>query len=391
MKALKYLSIVLAGIFLFAACQKEFSFESGNPATGTLKDTSGNCLPITVNGTYSADSSLTDSNFVIIQVRFTSPGNYTIATDSANGFRFQASGSVKDTGLHSIKLTGTGKPNAAQLTNFIVTFDSSSCGFSVSVGSSQTGPAATYTLSGSPNNCSNATVQGDYEQGTPLNSSNTVSIEVNVDTIGTYSISVGPVNGMSFGAQGVFVSTGVQTVTLQAAGTPTTAGTTTVPITAGGSSCSFTVTVNASTLPAADSAWQFNGPAAFYHGFVDTAFIHTDTSLGNATALSFYGSSYPGPDTLFQMDILLPGNTIQPGTYNTDSANADFYLYNTDTSKAPYYAADYTITPPVNIQIVINSYDPVTKIVTGSFSGTARNDAGQIVAVNGGKIYAKVD
>src|SRR3954447_23434146 len=99
MKALKYLSIVLAGIFLFAACQKEFSFESGNPASGTLKDTSGNCLPITVNGTYSADSTLTDSNFVIIQVRFTSPGNYTIATDSANGFGFQATGSVKDTGL----------------------------------------------------------------------------------------------------------------------------------------------------------------------------------------------------------------------------------------------------------------------------------------------------
>ncbi len=391
MKAVKYLAIVLAGIFLFAACQKEFSLESGNPATGSLKDLSGNCLPITPNGIYSVDSTLTDSNFVVVQVRFTAPGNYTIATDSSNGFSFQASGSVKDTGLHSIRLAGTGKPILAQVTNFLVAFDSTACMFSISVGSSSSGPAAVYTLAGFPDTCSNANVQGDYEEGTPLNSSNNVSIEVNVDTIGIYSIIAGPTNGMVFSAQGLFTSAGVQTVTLQGSGTPTAAGTATVPITAGGTSCSFTVTVNANTPPGADSAWQFSEGTNFYHGFIDTALTHQDTSLSNATALSFYGSSYPGPDTLFQLDILLPGNTIQTGTYNTDSANADFYLYNTDTTKAPYYRADYIVNPAVNIQIIIKSYDPATKIVTGSFSGTAQNAAGQIVTINGGKIYAKVD
>lgn len=390
MKSVKYLAIVLSGIFLFAACQKEFSFETGNPATGSLKDTSGNCLPITVNGTYSVDSTLTDSNFVSVQVRFTTPGSYTIATDSSNGFGFQGSGSVKDTGLHTIRLKGTGKPNLARVTNFLVAFDSSSCTFSVSVGGSPIGPPATYTLAGSPNNCANATVQGNYEQGTPLNSANSVSIQVIVDTIGVYSINAGPVNGMRFSAQGVFISTGLQRVTLQASGTPTAAGTDTIPITAGGSSCSFTVTVNTTTPPGADSAWQFSEGASFHHGFIDTVFTHPDTSLRNATALSFYGSAYPGRDTLFQLDILLPGNTIQTGTYNTDSANADFYLYNIDTSKTPYYSADYRITPRVNVQIVIKSYDPVTKIITGSFSGTARNAAGRIVTITGGKIYAKV-
>jgi len=391
MKAVKYLAIVLGCVFFVAGCQKEFSLESPNSATGSLKDTSGNCLPITANGTYRADSTLTDSNFIVVQVRFYTPGSYMISTDTSNGFSFKATGSVKDTGLNSIKLMGTGKPAVAQVTNFFVAFDSSVCMFSIPVGSSLSGPAAVYTLAGSPDNCSNANVQGNYEEGSFLTSANTVSIQVNVDTMGIYSIIAGPANGIIFSAQGLFTSTGVQTVTLQGSGTPAAAGTTTVPLTAGGTSCSFTVTINANTPPGADSAWQFSGGSDFYHGFIDTALTHTDTSLQNATALSFYGSSSTGSDTLFQLDILLPGNTIQTGTYNTDSANADFYLYNTDTSKAAYFRADYTVSPAVNIQVNINTYDPATGIVTGTFSGTAENAAGQIVKVNGGKIYAKVD
>lgn len=391
MKALKCLTIVLGVLFLATACQKEFSMENPGFATGTLKDTSGNCLPVVTNGTYTADSTLTDSNFVLVQVRFLSAGSYTISTDSSNGFSFSASGAVKDTGLNTIKLVGKGKPTVAQITNFLVSFDSSICMFSVNVTGSLSGPAAVYTLSGSPNNCSNANVQGDYEVGTPLNLTNTITIEVNVDTAGTYSITAVPANGMTFNAQGVFPSTGQQTVTLQGSGTPAVAGTTPIPITAGGTSCSLAVTVNATTTTTPDSAWQFSEGSNFYHGFIDTALTHTDTSLNNATALSFYGSSSPGPDTLFQLDVLLPGNTVEPGIYNTDSANADFFLYNTDTTKAPYYRADYTVTPAVNVQIEIKGYDPATKIVTGTFSGTAINDAGQIVTINGGKIYAKVD
>lgn len=391
MKAAKYLAIVWIGLFLFAACQKEFSFERGNPASGTLKDTAGNCLPVAINGRYSVDSTLTDSNYVVIKVNFSTPGSYTIFTDSSNGFSFQASGFVKDTGMQSIRLMGTGKPTVSQQTDFSVVFDSSICTFSVSVAGSTGAETAIYTLSGSPNNCLNSSVQGNYWEGTPLNSANKVSIQVNVDTAGTYFITASPANGMSFNAQGVFTSTGVQTVVLQGSGTPTTAGTTTVRVNAGGTSCSFTVTVNSTRLPGEDSAWQFSSGVNFYHGFIDRALTQIVPELDSATALSFYGFSYPGPDTLFQMDILLPGNTIQTGIYNTDSANADFYLYNTDTTQTPYYTADFTATPAVNVQIEIKTYDPVTKIVTGTFSGTAVNAAGQKVNITGGKIYAKVD
>ncbi len=393
MKTIKYLAIVIAGLFLFAACQKELSFEKGSVATGSLKDSSGNCLPVVPNGNYLVDSTLTDNNYVLIQVNFSAPGNYNISTDSSNGFSFQATGSVKDTGLQNIKLTGTGKPTLAQLTNFSVAFDSSICMFSIPVtGDSTGGETAVYTLAGSPNSCANVNVSGVYQEGSPLTISNEVSVQVNVTAIGKYSILTTPTNGMTFSSQGTFPATGVQTITLQGLGTPDTAGTTTVSINAGGTSCSFTVTVNSSKPPGADTAWQFSVGTNFYHGFIDKAYTHKDTSIGNGTALSFYGSSFPGPDTAFQVDILLPDNTIRTGIYNTDSLQADFFLYKgTDTASPPYYKAFAKLTPPVNIQFDIKSYDPVTKIITVTFSGTALNAAGQEITVSGGKIYAKVD
>ncbi len=69
---------MLACIFLFAGCQKELSVENGfalGLATGSLKNDSGNCLPIAAKGTYVRDIALTDSNFVVIQVNFATAGN----------------------------------------------------------------------------------------------------------------------------------------------------------------------------------------------------------------------------------------------------------------------------------------------------------------------------
>src|SRR4051794_11320356 len=122
MKAFKYLIAVLGFTFLFS-CQKELSFESINAARGSLKDTLGNCLPVAINGRYFADSTLTDSNFVTVQVRVSVSGSYAISTDTSNGFSFSGSGTANDTGLQSIKLTGIGKPLVSQITNFSVAFD----------------------------------------------------------------------------------------------------------------------------------------------------------------------------------------------------------------------------------------------------------------------------
>lgn len=298
MKALKYLAILTVGFFLFVSCQKEFSLDSipaGIKAGGSLKDTSGNCLPVTVKGNYVADSALTDSNFVVVQVNFSSPGSYNIATDTANGFSFQGAGAIKDSGLQNIILKGTGKPVLAAPTNFSLVFNSSVCTFSILVKADSTGTDSTGGATG------------------PL---------------------------------------------------------------------------------AEDSAWQFTSGASFYHGYIDSAFVHTDTSISkDSSFLSFYGSSADdAADTLFQLDILLPGKTIKTGTYSTKSANVDFFLYpDKDGTPLPYYQAYSGLNAGVNLQVIITSFDAETQIISGSFSGTALNAAGQTVNITGGKVYAQIE
>src|SRR3982750_2494205 len=102
MKAGKYLAVVLGVLFFFAACKKELSFENNLPqgdAAGTLKSVTGDCQPVTIKGNYVKDSTLTDSNYVVVQINFTTPGKYKVATDTSNGFFFQDSGYALAAGL----------------------------------------------------------------------------------------------------------------------------------------------------------------------------------------------------------------------------------------------------------------------------------------------------
>jgi hypothetical protein len=104
------------------------------------------------------------------------------------------------------------------------------------------GGAAVYTV-----NCASAVVNGTYTQNTALTAVNTVTITVNVTTIGTYTITTTATNGMTFTATGSFATTGNQTVTLAGSGTPTTSGANTIPVPSGTTPCNFTV--NVSTAP----------------------------------------------------------------------------------------------------------------------------------------------
>ena len=68
MKFLRLLPVLFGAAIVFVSCQKELSFEGGD-ATGTLKkDATGDCLPITINGTYKKDTLLTTSNSADISV-----------------------------------------------------------------------------------------------------------------------------------------------------------------------------------------------------------------------------------------------------------------------------------------------------------------------------------
>lgn len=105
------------------------------------------------------------------------------------------------------------------------------------------GGPAVFTLEGAPNACTGAIVNGSYATGLALTASNTVVINVNVTTIGTYNL-VDRHQGMVFRGTGAFINTGVQAVTLTGSGTPTTGGANTVPVTIGNSTCSFVVNVS---------------------------------------------------------------------------------------------------------------------------------------------------
>jgi len=135
MKLSRNIIHILFGIFIISSCQKELSLETGVPfgaqLLGSLKDSTGNCLPIIVRGTYKVDSTLTDSNYVLIQLNVTTPGNYTIMSDNLNGFFFKDSGFIATTGLKTIKLKASGKPASAIESVFTIGFGSAFCSFSV--------------------------------------------------------------------------------------------------------------------------------------------------------------------------------------------------------------------------------------------------------------------
>ncbi len=133
--------VIFLGLFAFAvaafiACTKAYSYENpllGISATGTLKDTTGNCLPITVYGTFYDGVAPGDTNYVQIEVNVAAAGAYNIKTDMQNGFQFADSGFFKTTGLNTVTLKTIGTPILNIQTTFTVSFDSTACMFSVNV------------------------------------------------------------------------------------------------------------------------------------------------------------------------------------------------------------------------------------------------------------------
>jgi len=105
-------------------------------------------------------------------------------------------------------------------------------------------PAVFTLVSGTNGSCSNVLVQGSYVSGVPLTISHTVTLEVMVTTPGEWEVTSGTVNGMFFANAGIFISAGLQTITLLGAGTPGEFGTNVVPVRVDSSNCAFPVTVS---------------------------------------------------------------------------------------------------------------------------------------------------
>jgi hypothetical protein len=131
------ITVFLAGC-MFIACQKTIDW-SLNAVASLAKDSSENCMPITVHGVYNPGKVLNDSNFVVVTVNVDSPGNYIIFTNIVNGYSFKASGTFPGKGALNIKLKGYGTPVDIGVNDFIVHLNNSSCTFSISVSPDSSG------------------------------------------------------------------------------------------------------------------------------------------------------------------------------------------------------------------------------------------------------------
>jgi hypothetical protein len=207
------LLVSLAGL-LFFSCQKEYSVEGGNnlPSVGSLQATgTGDCLGITLGGTYKKDSALNATHYIEVNVIVTTPGSYTITTDTVNGYYFRGTGTFSAAGAAKVRLQGNGKPLNAGNNSFNVRYSSTVCIFIVTVlPPAGSGGTAAFSLNGSPGNCTGAVPAGTYVAGTALTAANTVSIQVNVTTAGTYTVTTASVNGVTFSGSGTFAGTGAQ-------------------------------------------------------------------------------------------------------------------------------------------------------------------------------------
>jgi len=338
MKTFKILLCVFAAAAIILACQKEKSHETGGGGTasdGSLQGAGGLCQSSTIGGVYQKDTTLTSLNYVDVQVTVNTPGSYLVYSDTANGMWFRASGNFTTAGVQTVRLPGFGKPIAIGTNSFNVFYDSTQCSFSITtiagVG------AAVYGLSGAGSTCVNASFQGTYTAGVATNASNTLTVEVNVTTIGTYSMTA-TAGGITFTKSGAFSATGIQTVILTASGTPTAAGTVTFPVVAGTSTCSKDLTVNSGS----------------------SAAVYTLTGTPGACG------SFTPQGTYTQGVALTAANTV---TVQVNVTTLGSYSLSTNTMNGVSFAASGTFTT-LGVQTVVMTNNLATPPGSGAFTYT---------------------
>ncbi|RZA01333.1 MAG: hypothetical protein EOP47_11050 [Sphingobacteriaceae bacterium] len=387
MKLIKTLALILMSGMLFISCEKEYSEENGmggGIAAGSLKAAgSGECLPSSVQGNYIAGTALAAANFINVTVDITAAGAYTIKSDTVNGYSFSATGIAVSSGEQTIKLTGSGTPTAAGLNTFTVKFGSSQCNIVVEAYPVGTGNALIAGV-----DCNGFLLGGTYTQNTAMTSANTVQVELNVTTAGLYNISTNAVNGVTFSASG-FLATGTQMVTLTASGTPTASGVKTYTVTAGTSTCNFNVdfAVGTTTPPVGGNTWTFKVGSTTYSGTTNTSFIETTP----VPVLEIIGVNAGGAD--FSLILTATSGSLGSGTYPGTVTGLGKFSLSFDFSEG---STEYTFMSMLggNISTTITTYNTSTKVVEGTFSGTAKtgNDptGGTVVNITGGKFKASL-
>ena len=314
------------GLIMILSCQKELSGDNSlPPSSGSLKSNiTGDCLPVSINGIFMAGTDLATINYMDVQIDVAVAGSYTIASDTINGFSFKGEGSVIATGINTVRLTGSGRPVTAGINTFTIKYGTSICSVNIIVVAAGTG-AAIYTLNTTGTTCAGAVLNGIYKAGTLLDISNSVKLTVNVATAGTYSVNIPAANGISFLGIGIFTSTGPQTLTLNASGTPLSAGNTNMTATAGTGSCTFSITVQ----PATGS----------------TIAMYTLGGAGSAcTGVTLSGNYISGTVMTAANIAKLDVNVTNPGTYTLSTTAINGVTFSASGTFASTGAQQVTLT-----------------------------------------------
>jgi len=234
------------------------------------------------------------------------------------------------------------------------------------------GGTAVFTLAGSPGGCTTPSITGTYKAGTALTSAEKITLIVDVTTIGTYTISSGTANGITFSGSGTFTATGQQFIELTATGsTPTNAGTFTyVPGTAG---CSFTITYLASTGTNTGTA------------------VYTFKGAPNDCLTPVISGTYTaGTATTAANTVKLLVNVTTPGTYTVSTGTANGIKFSATGTFAAAGDADITLVAsgtPVSAATGVQ-YTPGTNgcafSITVQPGSTSPGGSGTLTATIGG-------
>ena len=275
----------------------------------------------------------------------------------------------------------------------------SACQKEYSIENGKTTVDAIGSLKDSAGNCMPDSVHGTFYNGvTPGSDTAYVEVKVRVDSVGSYTITTDLQNGFMFADSGFFNTTGINIVRLKPIGTPILQKPTLFTVSFDTSICSFTVNVKDSTGTGlgggggiddttnfSDTAWQFSQGLNKYNGIFDQAFV-VDTLGGSYMVL--IGSTAETGDTAFVLSVPTLVGVITPGTYTTLTTSV-FYLQDLFAGPPAIFSANF-LTAPDFITINILSYNASTKIVTGNFSGTAKDAAGNSVPITSGSFKALI-
>ena len=250
---------------------------------------------------------------------------------------------------------------------------------------------ATGSLKDKQGNCFASAITGTFYNGiTPGNDTAYVEIIVNVFTIGYYKIYTNVQNGLQFADSGVFNSAGVQHVKLKPLGIPAAIMPTAFNIYFDTSLCSFTLDVKDSSILHNDpslNTWKFTDVKSGiqYHGIFNATYFLVTPESGLLSLRK--EASFPG-DTTFEIGIVYPSEAITTGTFTTDSLN-NVALSTQGRCINCAWDVMYALSGAVTT-IVVESYDPSTKIIKGSFEGTSVNWNNEVAPIKDGKFSARL-